>query len=122
VRPYEVVIIFGAGLEDDAVRASLDRATSLIQSRGGTPGRIEWWGKRRFAYELKHQWEGLYVVLETEAEPATMAELDRSLFLADEVLRHKIVRVPDRVADRRKAGVGAPAGAGGEAAPQGNGA
>jgi len=98
VRPYEVMIILDAGLEEEAIRSALDRATQLIQSRGGTLVSTDKWGRRRFAYELKHKWEGYYVVLRTEAEPSVMTELDRSLFLADEVLRHKVIRLPDDVA------------------------
>ena len=111
MRPYEVMIIFDVDLEDDAIRSAVDRSTALIQARGGTPGKVEWWGKRRFAYEMKHRWEGFYVLLEAEAEPAAMAELDRSLFLADEVLRHKLIRLPDHVAERRRSAAAAgPAG------------
>ena len=58
---------------------SVDRATELIRARGGNPGRVDRWGKRRFAYELHHRWEGYYVLLEATAEPAAMAELDRVL-------------------------------------------
>ena len=100
VRPYEVMVILDAGLEDDAVRASIDRVTELIRARGGNPGRVDRWGKRRFAYELDHRWEGYYVVINATAEPPVMAELDRTLFLADEVLRHKVIRLPDAVAGR----------------------
>jgi small subunit ribosomal protein S6 len=98
MRPYEVVIIYDPGLEEDAIRAAVDRSTDLIRARGGNPGRVDRWGKRRLAYEIRHQREGYYVLLEANAEPAAMAELDRSLSLADDVLRHKVVRVPDRVA------------------------
>ncbi|HEX4979114.1 MAG TPA: 30S ribosomal protein S6 [Acidimicrobiales bacterium] len=100
MRPYEVVVILDATLEDDAIRGAIDRATDLIRSRGGNPNRVDRWGKRRFAYELKHRWEGYYVLLDITAEPAAMAELDRMLSLADEVIRHKIVRLPDGVAGR----------------------
>jgi small subunit ribosomal protein S6 len=92
------MVILDAGLEEEAIRASVDRAVELIRSRGGNPGRVDRWGKRRFAYELKHRWEGYYVLIDTQAEPAVMAELDRMLFLADEVLRHKVIRLPDSVA------------------------
>ena len=98
LRPYEVMIILDVGLEEEAIRSAVDRAIELIRSRGGTPGAIDRWGRRRFAYELKHKWEGYYVVLRAEAEPSVMAELDRSLHLADEVLRHKVIRLPDSVA------------------------
>lgn len=100
MRPYEVMIILDAGLEDEVIRATLDRATQIIRSHGGNPGRVDRWGKRRFAYELKHRWEGYYVLLEATAEPVAMAELDRALHLADEVIRHKVIRLPERVAGR----------------------
>ena len=94
MRPYEVVIIYDPGLEEDAIRAAVDRSTDLIRGRGGNPGRVDRWGKRRLAYEIRHQREDYYVLLEANAEPAVMAELDRSLSLADDVLRHKVIRVP----------------------------
>jgi small subunit ribosomal protein S6 len=115
------MVILDAGLEEDAIRAVVDRATSLIESRGGRPGRVEHWGRRRFAYELKHRWEGYYVLLEATAEPAVMTELDRSLRLADEVVRHKIIRLPDAVA-RRLAGAAADGGGAQAAGKNGNGA
>jgi len=58
VRPYEVMVILDAGLEEDAIRSVIDRTTELIRSRGGNPGTVDRWGRRRFAYELKHRWEG----------------------------------------------------------------
>ena len=111
VRPYEVMVILDAGLEDDVIRSVVDRAVDLIRSRGGNPGRVDRWGKRRFAYEMRHRTEGYYVVIEATAEPAVMAELDRVLFLADEVLRHKVIRLPEGVAgrDARSAATGADA-------------
>ena len=119
MRPYEVMVILDAGLEEDSIRSVIDRVTELVQSRGGTPGRVDRWGKRRFAYELHHRSEGYYVLIEIAAEPATIAELDRMLSLADEVIRHKTIRLPEKVAARAPA---APRAATAEAAPQGNGA
>ncbi len=98
MRPYEVMIILDASLEEDAIRAVVDRATEVIRSRGGNLGRVDRWGKRRFAYELDHRWEGYYILLEITAEPAALTELARVLSLTDEVLRHKVIRLPDRVA------------------------
>ena len=100
MRPYEVMIIFDAGLEEETIRAVLDRASEALSGRGGTVTRVDRWGRRRFAYELKHRLEGYYLLLEASAEPAAMAEMDRVLSLADEVLRHKVIRVPDSVAGR----------------------
>jgi small subunit ribosomal protein S6 len=109
LRPYEVMVIFDAGLEEEVIRSSVDRAVELVKSRGGNPSRVDHWGRRRFAYELKHRWEGYYVLLTADAEPAAVAELDRMLFLADEVLRHKVIRLPDGVAGRSRPAAAAPA-------------
>ena len=102
MRPYEVVIIFDAGLEEEVIQTILDRAADTIRGQGGNPGRLERWGRRRFAYEVAHRQEGYYVLQEMTAEPAAVAELDRVLSLADEVIRHKIVRIPDAVAGRSR--------------------
>lgn len=101
MRPYEVVLIFDGSLEDEVIRAAIDRFVETVRARGGNPGRVDRWGKRRFAYELAHRWEGYYVLIEMTAEPTIIGELDRALTLADDVLRHKIIRVP-------KAALGAP--------------
>jgi small subunit ribosomal protein S6 len=120
MRPYEIMVILEAGLEEDAIRASIDRVTDLVSARGGTPGKTDRWGKRRFAYELHHKWEGYYVLLEVTAEPAAVAEVDRMLGLADEVIRHKVIRLPERTAGRTPRTLSADAIP--EATPNGNGA
>ncbi|MGH9066481.1 MAG: 30S ribosomal protein S6 [Acidimicrobiales bacterium] len=102
MRPYEITVIFDAGLEEDAIRAVIDRVTQTVRSQGGTLGRVDRWGRRRFAYQLDHRWEGYYVLFEVSAGVAMVADLDRMLSLADEVLRHKVIRLPDRVAGRRR--------------------
>jgi small subunit ribosomal protein S6 len=121
MRPYEVMVIIDASLDEEVIRATVDRATELIKARGGAPGKVERWGKRRFAYEVNHRNEGYYVLIDATAEPAVMADLDRMLHLADEVIRHKVIRLPDKPAGREKRP--APVGGGSPAAsPQANGA
>ena len=63
----------------------------------------EAWGRRRFAYQIDHKWEGIYVVLEVVTEANDIASTDRILRLADrnEVVRHKIMRLPDGEATKR---------------------
>jgi small subunit ribosomal protein S6 len=112
MRPYEVMVILDAGLEDDAVRATVDRFSQQLTASGATSVRADPWGKRRLAYPVRHRNEGYYVVFEANAEPSAMADLDRQLKLADEVLRHKVVRLPERAAGRSR-----PAAA--HASPQG---
>ena len=96
MRPYEVMIILDPTLDDETVRTEVDRATELIKARGGNPGRVERWGKRRLAYEIRKHREGNYVLVSAQAEPATMADLDRALTLTDGVLRHKVIHMPEK--------------------------
>ena len=96
MRPYEDMIILDPTLDDETVRGEVDRAVELIKAKGGSPGRVERWGKRRLAYEIRKHREGNYVVLEAQAEPSVMSDLDRSLTLADGVLRHKVVLIPEK--------------------------
>ena len=107
MRPYEVMVIFDADLEEEAIRSAVDRSRSLLESKGAELGYVDFWGKRRFAYRMKHRWEGYYVVFQAKAEPAAMDELHRTLSLADEVLRHKVLRIPEAVYGPPKA-AGAP--------------
>jgi small subunit ribosomal protein S6 len=102
MRPYEVMVILDAGLEEEQIRGVLDRTTKLITEQGGTPGRVDRWGKRRLAYEMDHRTEGFYAVVEAKAEPAVMSEVDRMLRLSDEVMRHKVIRIPDEVAAQER--------------------
>ncbi len=69
MRPYESLIIFDADLEEPAIAAVLDRATELVRSGGGERGPLDRWGKRTFAYEIRHRREGYYVVMEYTAVP-----------------------------------------------------
>ncbi len=96
MRPYETMIVFDTSVDAQAIQISLDKALDTIRTNGGTPGAIDRWGKRPLAYEIQKRKEGYYVVVEFTGEPATIVELDRILGLADEVIRFKIVRQPDK--------------------------
>jgi small subunit ribosomal protein S6 len=95
MRPYEVMAIFEASTEPTIIQGVIDRALDVIRSTGGNPGAIDRWGKRAFAYEVNHKREGYYVVIEFSAGVQTVADLDRMMGLADEIVRHKIVRLPE---------------------------
>ncbi len=122
MRAYEVMVILDPGLEEDAARGVTDRALELLRSRGANPGRVDHWGKRRLAYEIKHKLEGYYVLIDVSGEPAALSELDRMLSLADEVIRHKVIRLPDSVTERRRPVPAAAAEAPAEAGAGENGA
>jgi small subunit ribosomal protein S6 len=109
------MVIFDAEVEEETIRSLVTRYTQLIEGRGAQLGPVDIWGKRRFAYELKHRWEGFYVVFQAKAEPAAMDELHRQLSLADEVLRHKILRIPEHVYGKLAGAAAAAPSGGGEA-------
>ncbi|HTW06857.1 MAG TPA: 30S ribosomal protein S6 [Acidimicrobiales bacterium] len=102
MRPYEVMVILDASLEEDASRALVDRFTQQLTAAGAKAVSADTWGKRRLAYPVRHRNEGYYVVIEANAEPSALSELDRQLSLTDEVLRHKVLRLPDRAAGRAR--------------------
>ena len=123
MRPYEVMVIFDTGAEPPAIQAVVDRVLETIRANEGAPGHVDRWGRRPFAYEVKHRREGYYVLIEFSGVSQTVAELNRLLTLADEVLRHKVIRLSDKAVRRaassgpgRTAGRGARPGRG-EAAP-----
>ena len=94
MRPYEVMIIFDPGLEEAVLQRQVDRCTEIVSSRGATVGRVERWGRRRLATSCSTIVTATTSSMEATAEPAAMDELDRALHLADEVLRHKVIRYP----------------------------
>ena len=111
MRPYEVMVIFEATTDPTVIQGVLDQALEVIRSTGGNPGAIDRWGKRTFAYEVNHKREGYYVVIELTSEPEAVADMERVFVLADEVLRHKVMRIPDKVAGRRAAAAATSGGA-----------
>ena len=118
MQVYELMIIFGGDLDEDAVAASLSKVTTSIESEGGRVATVldsEPWGRRRFAYRINLKWEGVYVILEVVTDAGNLDTTDRILRLADrsEVVRHKIMRLPkDEAAKRGLLGEATPAEAG----------
>jgi small subunit ribosomal protein S6 len=78
--------------DESVVGGVIDRITKIVSQAGGEVGKVDRWGRRRLAYEIARESEGYYVVVAFTAEPSVIAELERSLHLADEVLRFKVVQ------------------------------
>lgn len=101
VRAYELMIILEPELEESVVQGVINRTSEMVAANGGNVVTTDKWGKRRFAYEIDHKVEGFYVVLEIVTEASSLDDVDRFLRLADETIRHKILRLPDKEAARR---------------------
>jgi len=91
LREYEVMLILPAEADESVVGGAVERITKILSERGGEVRNIDRWGRRRFAYPIARQSEGYYVVVRFTSEPDAISEIDRSLTLADEVLRFKVV-------------------------------
>ena len=96
MRDYEVLYIVRADLEDEKVQEVVKLVNTLIERAGGTLERTNLWGKRKLAYEVKHQTEGSYVLQDFQIAPERLPELEAALKISEEVLRHLIVRKPEK--------------------------
>ena len=94
MRTYEVMVILDPSLDERTVAPSLDTYLNVVRQDGGQVESVDVWGKRRLAYEIDKNAEGIYAVIDLRAEPATVKELDRQLSLNESVLRTKVIR-PD---------------------------
>lgn len=94
MRAYEMMLILEPTLEERTVAPSLDKYMNVVRNDGGTVDNVEVWGRRRLAYEINKNAEGIYAIITLQAEPATVKELDRQLNLNESVLRTKVIR-PD---------------------------
>ena len=92
MRAYELMVILDPNLEERTVQPSLDTYLNVVRNDGGTVDNVEVWGRRRLAYEIDKNAEGIYAVVNLQAEPATVKELDRQLTLNESVLRTKVMR------------------------------
>lgn len=101
MRAYEMMVIFDGDLDESTVAGVINKVTAQVSADGGNVAKTDKMGRQRFAYEINHKTEGFYVVFEIEAEPGALDSVDRNLRLADEVVRHKIIRLPDSEAHRR---------------------
>ena len=100
-RAYELMIIVDSDVADPDIPAVITRTEGLVTEEGGRIASTDNWGRRRFAYEIDHKSEGTYVVWEIVTETAGLPTTERQLRLADDIVRHKLFRLPDHEATRR---------------------
>ncbi|KUG57073.1 30S ribosomal protein S6 [Serinicoccus chungangensis] len=92
MRQYELMIILDPETDERTLQPTLEKMLAVVPKDGGTIDEIDVMGRRRLAYEIKKQAEGIYAVVNLTAEPATAKELDRQLGLNESVLRTKLLR------------------------------
>ena len=96
MRHYELMVILDPSLEERTVAPSLDTFMNVIRQGGGSVEKVDIWGRRRLSFEINKKAEGIYAVVDLQATPEAVAELDRQLRLNESILRTKVIRPETR--------------------------
>jgi small subunit ribosomal protein S6 len=98
MHQYELMVILDPEIDERTVAPSLDKFLNVIRNDGGTVDKVDIWGRRRLAYEINKKSEGIYAVVDFTAESKTTDELDRQLNLSEAVMRTKVLRAEEGIA------------------------
>ncbi|WP_277288588.1 30S ribosomal protein S6 [Veillonella montpellierensis] len=91
MNKYEVMFIVKPA-EEEVINVTVEKVEALIARVGGTVEKVDRWGKRRLAYAVKKFTDGFYVLINFEADPTEIKEIDRVIKINDEILKHLIVK------------------------------
>ena len=97
MRRYETVMIVPVDLPDDEITGLIDRYRSIIANHKGLVIKVEKWGKRKLAYEIKKHNKGFYMLIDFAGQSATVVELERNLKIDDKILKFMTVKKDDQV-------------------------
>jgi small subunit ribosomal protein S6 len=98
MHQYELMVILDPEIDERTVAPSLDKFLNVIRNDGGSIDKVDIWGKRRLAYEINKKTEGIYAVVEMTANSSATVELDRQLGLSEAVMRTKVLRAEEAIA------------------------
>ena len=98
MHQYELMVILDPEIDERTVAPSLDKFLNVVRNDGGTIDKVDVWGRRRLAYEINKKAEGIYAVVDFTANAAATAELDRQLKLSEAVMRTKVLRAEEGIA------------------------
>ena len=106
MRRYELMLVLRPDIPDERNQAIVDRTTRQIAASGGQIVKVAPWGRRRLAYPIDRHREGSYHIVIFEAPAESIAELERTLLITEELLRHLVTRVehPSKSARGREDG------------------
>ena len=93
MRNYELVCIVQPELDETAFNGVVERVTGWVTEAGGTVDKVDIWGRRRMAYQIRKQREGQYVLMNVTLDPKSTGELERNIRYLETVLRHMLSAV-----------------------------
>jgi small subunit ribosomal protein S6 len=101
---YENMIILNAAISDEDAEATVNRIKDLIAGQGGEVLKVDVWGRRKLAYEIKKQKKGLYALLYFKAPAPTVKKLEELYKVTDQVLKYMVIKLePKQVQSLEKA-------------------
>jgi small subunit ribosomal protein S6 len=101
-RDYELGFILTPEVNEEQTRAMLERLEKIVNTHGGQIVRVNQWGRRRLSYPIQHHRDGFYVFIDMVLTPETVSELDRTLKVSEEILRHLIKRRDPRIVQKER--------------------
>jgi len=96
LRRYETIYITQADFPDDEIQSIIEKYKAIIESRNGLVVKIDKWGKRKLAYEIKKVTRGFYVMFDYAGQSDTVDELERNLKIDDKILKFMTVKTCDQ--------------------------
>ncbi len=97
MHKYELMVILDPAIDERTVAPSLDKFLNVIRNGRGTIDNVDIWGRRRLAYEINKKTEGIYAIVNMNANSADVIELDRQLKISEAVMRTKVLRADEAV-------------------------
>ncbi len=92
MNPYELVTVLKPELQDEALQGGMGRVSKYVADQGGEVDSQEFWGRRKLAYPINHLREGNYIFTVFHMEATYTKELESSLRINEDVMRHLLVR------------------------------
>ncbi len=95
MHDYELTVIVSPQVTDESLPGVVDKVSKLITDRGGQITEINQWGKRKLAYPINRSEEGIYFLAKFKSTADKIAEIEKNLLIAEEVIRHLVIKIDD---------------------------
>ncbi len=93
MRDYELAFIIRPTVDEDGVKAVVERVSQYVKSVNGEVASVDVWGRRTLAYPINNHREGTYVLFLAKMFPSALTEVERNLKLSEEIIRYLLVKV-----------------------------
>ncbi len=92
MHPYEIALIIRPQVDEAGQQALIERLSEILSADGGKVENVETWGRRKLAYPIKKTQEGFYYFIQGQFVPTVLPELERTIKLSEDILRHMVIR------------------------------